>query len=64
MNYLEDNRDYMVKLLDRLLRTKTVNPPGNEMAAAKVVIEELEKIGVSYKTYARAARHKDRSRDG
>lgn len=51
LKYIADNKDYAIKVLDRLVRAKTVNPPGNEIEAAKVVMEELERIGISYKKY-------------
>ncbi len=42
-----------VDLLQRLIRVDTVNPPGNETAAAKLLREYLEESGVDCELYAR-----------
>jgi acetylornithine deacetylase/succinyl-diaminopimelate desuccinylase-like protein len=46
-------RDEAVGLLQRLLRLNTVNPPGNETAAAELLREYLEASGVEVELYAR-----------
>src|SRR5919199_3945302 len=46
-------RDEVVDLLARLIRIDTVNPPGNETAAAELLREYLEANGVACKLYAR-----------
>jgi acetylornithine deacetylase/succinyl-diaminopimelate desuccinylase-like protein len=46
-------RDEAVGLLQRLLRLNTVNPPGNETAAAELLREYLEANGVEVELYAR-----------
>ena len=42
-----------VDLLQRLIRIDTVNPPGNETAAAELLREYLEESGVECELYAR-----------
>jgi len=42
-----------VELLQRLIRVDTVNPPGNETAAAELLREYLEANGVECELYAR-----------
>jgi acetylornithine deacetylase/succinyl-diaminopimelate desuccinylase-like protein len=42
-----------VDLLQRLIRVDTVNPPGNETAAAELLREYLEESGVECELYAR-----------
>ncbi|MFH1064809.1 MAG: M20 family metallopeptidase, partial [Candidatus Woesearchaeota archaeon] len=44
-------KDIYTKFLCDLIRTKTVNPPGDEYLAAKVLKKRLSKIGVKYKLY-------------
>ena len=51
LKYIEDNRDYAIKVLDKLVRARTVNPPGNEIEAVKVVMEELEAMSLPYKIH-------------
>jgi acetylornithine deacetylase/succinyl-diaminopimelate desuccinylase-like protein len=46
-------RDEAVELLQRLLRLNTVNPPGNETAAAELLREYLEASGVEVALYGR-----------
>jgi acetylornithine deacetylase/succinyl-diaminopimelate desuccinylase-like protein len=46
-------RDEAVELLQRLLRLNTVNPPGNETAAAELLREYLEANGVEVELYGR-----------
>ncbi len=46
-------RQETVDLLQRLIRLDTVNPPGNETAAAELLREYLEESGVECKVYAR-----------
>src|SRR5919199_5471896 len=46
-------RDEVVDLLARLIRIDTVNPPGNETAAAELLREYLEANGVACELYAR-----------
>jgi len=47
-------RDEAVELLRELIRIDTVNPPGNETAAAELLREYLEEAGVRCELYARA----------
>jgi acetylornithine deacetylase/succinyl-diaminopimelate desuccinylase-like protein len=51
--YIEKNKDYVVEVLDRLIRANTVNPPGNEIEAARVVSDELDKLNLPYEIYER-----------
>ena len=46
-------RQEAVDLLQRLIRLDTVNPPGNETAAAELLKEYLEESGVEVELYAR-----------
>ena len=46
-------RDEAVELLQRLIRLDTVNPPGNETAAAELLRAYLEPFGVECELYAR-----------
>ncbi len=46
-------RDEVVDLLQQLIRLNTVNPPGNETAAARLLREYLEPFGVECELYAR-----------
>ena len=46
-------RDEVVRLLQALIRVNTVNPPGNETAAAELLRAYLEENGVACKLYAR-----------
>jgi acetylornithine deacetylase/succinyl-diaminopimelate desuccinylase-like protein len=46
-------RTEAVDLLQRLIRIDTVNPPGNEAAAAELLREYLEESGVECELYAR-----------
>ena len=46
-------RDEATELLQRLIRLDTVNPPGNETAAAELLREYLEANGVACELYAR-----------
>jgi acetylornithine deacetylase/succinyl-diaminopimelate desuccinylase-like protein len=46
-------RDEAVRLLQELLRVDTVNPPGNETAAAELLRAYLEESGVPCELYAR-----------
>jgi acetylornithine deacetylase/succinyl-diaminopimelate desuccinylase-like protein len=47
------HRDEVVELLQALIRVDTVNPPGNETAAAEVLRDYLEPFGVECELYAR-----------
>ncbi|MBS7631269.1 M20 family metallopeptidase [Candidatus Bathyarchaeota archaeon] len=51
LNYIEEHRNYAIKVLDKLVRARTVNPPGNEIEAAKVVIEELDAMNLPYQIF-------------
>ena len=44
---------FFAALLQELLRLNTVNPPGNETAAAELLREHLESAGLSCELYAR-----------
>ena len=46
-------RDEVTQLLQALIRLDTVNPPGNETAAAELLREYLEESGVACELYAR-----------
>ena len=46
-------RDEAVRLLQELIRVNTVNPPGNETAAAELLRAYLEENGVACELYAR-----------
>jgi acetylornithine deacetylase/succinyl-diaminopimelate desuccinylase-like protein len=46
-------RDEVTDLLQRLIRINTVNPPGNETAAAELLREYLESSGVRCELYAK-----------
>ncbi len=45
------NRDRIVSLTQKLIRTNSENPPGNEKAVAQIVEKELEECGFEVKTY-------------
>src|SRR6186997_128926 len=47
-------RDEATELLQGLLRANTVNPPGNETAAAELLRAYLEDAGVACELFARA----------
>jgi len=47
-------RDEAVELLRALVAANTVNPPGNEAAAAAVVADYFEEIGIPFQTYEKA----------
>jgi len=53
--YVDGHRDYLLEVLDRLVRAKTVNPPGNEVEAVKVVMKEFDNLCIPYKTYEKEA---------
>ena len=46
-------RDEVVELLQRLIRLDTVNPPGNETAAAELLRDYLAESGVESELYAK-----------
>jgi acetylornithine deacetylase/succinyl-diaminopimelate desuccinylase-like protein len=46
-------KDEVVDLLQRLIRLNTVNPPGNETAAAKLLHDYLAESGVESELYAK-----------
>ena len=47
-------RDDVTSLLQALLRLDTVNPPGNETAAAELLRDFLERYGIDCRLYARS----------
>ena len=47
-------RAEVTELLQELIRVDTVNPPGNETAAAELLREYLESNGVRCELYAKA----------
>ncbi|MBW2964536.1 M20 family metallopeptidase [Candidatus Woesearchaeota archaeon] len=49
--FIAQRRELYTKLLCELIKAKTVNPPGNEYAAAKLVKKRISKIGAKYKLY-------------
>lgn len=55
-DFIGKRKDAYVKLLCDLIRAKTVNPPGDEHIAAKVVRKRLSKIGVKCKAYEKKKR--------
>ena len=55
-DFIEKRKELYTKLLCDLIKAKTVNPPGNEYLAAKVIKKRLSKIGVKYKTYEKKKR--------
>ena len=53
MSAVASRRDETVELLQGLIRLDTVNPPGNETAAAEYLRDYLEDSGVACELYAR-----------
>jgi acetylornithine deacetylase/succinyl-diaminopimelate desuccinylase family protein len=49
--FIDKRREIYTKLLCDLIKAKTVNPPGDEYLAAKIVKKRLSKIGVKCKLY-------------
>ncbi|NQU79407.1 ArgE/DapE family deacylase [Candidatus Woesearchaeota archaeon] len=49
--FIESRKKDYVKILCNLIKAKTVNPPGDEYLAAKIIKKRLSKIGVKYKVY-------------
>jgi acetylornithine deacetylase/succinyl-diaminopimelate desuccinylase-like protein len=47
-------REEVTTLLQKLIRLNTVNPPGNETAAAELLRDYLEPFGIGCELYARA----------
>ncbi|MBI4447816.1 M20 family metallopeptidase [Candidatus Woesearchaeota archaeon] len=45
------NKKELIAILEELIRQKTVNPPGNEYLAAKIVKKRFEELKISYKTF-------------
>ncbi|MFC1741436.1 M20 family metallopeptidase [Nanoarchaeota archaeon] len=50
-DFIEQRKELYTKLLCELIKTKTVNPPGNEYLAAKLIKKRLSKIKVKYKIH-------------
>ena len=50
-DFAEAHRDRIVDLLCRLIAANTVNPPGNEHLAARIMREELEPLGIPCTAY-------------
>jgi acetylornithine deacetylase/succinyl-diaminopimelate desuccinylase family protein len=50
-DFIDKRRELYTKLLCDLIRAKTVNPPGDEYLAAKLVKKRLSKMGVKYKLH-------------
>jgi len=50
-DFITQKRKLYTALLCDLIKAKTVNPPGNEHLAAKVIKKRLGKVGVKYKAY-------------
>jgi acetylornithine deacetylase/succinyl-diaminopimelate desuccinylase family protein len=50
-SFIDQRKEIYTKLLCDLIRAKTVNPPGNEYLAAKIIKKRLSKIGAKYKLY-------------
>lgn len=50
-DFIEQRKEIYTKILCDLISAKTVNPPGNEHLAAKVIKKRLSKIGAKYKLY-------------
>lgn len=49
--FIGQRKEVYTQLLCDLIRAKTVNPPGNEHLAAKIVKKRLSKIGVKFKLH-------------
>ena len=49
--FVDQRKELYTKILCDLIKAKTVNPPGNEYLAAKIVKKRLSKIGVKSRTY-------------
>ncbi|MBW2971808.1 M20 family metallopeptidase [Candidatus Woesearchaeota archaeon] len=49
--FIRQRKELYVKLLCELIKAKTVNPPGEEYVAAKIVKKRLSKMSVKYKLY-------------
>ena len=49
--FIDQRKGIYTKLLCELIKAKTVNPPGNEHLAAKIIKKRLSKIKVKCKTY-------------
>lgn len=54
--FIEKRKELYTKLLCNLINAKTVNPPGDEYLAAKIVKKQLSKIRVKYKIYEKKKR--------
>jgi succinyl-diaminopimelate desuccinylase len=46
------NKERLIKITQALIRTSSVNPPGNEAAVADFVARDLKSIGLDVKTYS------------
>jgi len=57
-DFINQRKDIYTKLLCELIKAKTVNPPGDEYAAAKIIKKRLSKIDVKCKIHEKK---KDRS---
>jgi len=55
MGRIEADRALLIDFLQRFVRCKTPNPPGDTLAAARLVEETLDKRGIAYQTVAPAA---------
>ncbi|MBW2967520.1 hypothetical protein KY362_03465, partial [Candidatus Woesearchaeota archaeon] len=54
--FIEKRKKQYTNLLVDLIKAKTVNPPGDEYVAAKVVRKHLSKIGIKCKVYEKKKR--------
>ncbi len=50
-DFIEGRRKLYTDILCDLIKAKTVNPPGNEYLAAKIIKKRLSRIGAKYKLY-------------
>ena len=57
-DYINNEKDEMVKLLCQLIGANTENPPGNEIAAVNIVKEYFNSSGIEYEIFEK---EKDRS---
>ena len=51
LQHIEQNKSDYIQFLQKLIRTDSYNPPGNEKNAAKVIGEYLEKAQISYEIF-------------
>ncbi|MGQ9584267.1 MAG: M20 family metallopeptidase [Anaerolineae bacterium] len=47
LGYLEEHREQMVEFACQLIATPSMNPPGDERAVTKVILERMEELGLA-----------------